>query len=332
MSRNHTGDHNAVHYFTRAAKRQYLLATVTCTAILMVAGCNKSTQVEEPDSEPVVQESSLLDLVQPDETVLATVNGTRIGEQDLSVNMVRTLGDSYFQLVDSSVEDKILQSMIASRAIAAEALSLMDDDEKIALEKRVALFREELLVKDYLLNNADPHTITSEKIEAYYTENPDEFQGHEERLYELVTVSTASYKQNAKVALDTLQLAKNHDDWRDLSAQLRREQHAIGLSHSYQTLQPENSEKSTAKPSALNSAVAQLQVGDMSRVIIQDGAPYLVRLLEVKKGEAIPLSQARATIKRKLLPASVRQSVREISDTVLAKSEVVVVDSAQNSQ
>jgi len=201
----------------------------------------------------------------------------------------------------------------------------MTVEERVSLEKRVARYREELLVKDYLLNNAEPNTITSEAIKNYYEENPEEFAGAEERLYEIVTVSPEIYKSDSKSALDTLQLAKTHDDWRLLTRDVADER--VKLLHGYESVISTNDQTTS-----IEKAVSSLNAGQMSRVIIQDGAPYLVRLLEIKQGNPIPLSQARASIKRKLLPATVRESVRQVSDSVLANSEVVLAGSPESAQ
>ena len=94
--------------------------------------------------------------------MLATVNGSRIGELDLDINLVRTLGDAYPQFADTGAQEQVLQSMIASRAIAMKRLASLSTDEQVLLEKRVAQFREELLVKQYLVDNGNPQSVNAQ--------------------------------------------------------------------------------------------------------------------------------------------------------------------------
>lgn len=283
--------------------------------------CSRNVSFNQDNAANVQPASDVLDQVQVDETVLASVNGSRIGELDLTLNLLRTLGDSYNQMSDTGVEEQVLQSMIASRAIAIKSLESMSQDEKISLEKRVAQFREELLVKQYLLENAEPEAVTAEQIEAYYNDNPDQFSGKKEWLYELVTVDSAIYKKQTNAALQSLNRAKTHDDWRALAS--NTEQQAISVSHSYQTFTGD------VPQGAIQEAVVKLNESQMSRIIISDAAPYLVRLLEVSKQPPVPLTQARASIRKKLLPASIKTSVRAISESAVAQSNVVLSQASE---
>ena len=263
-------------------------------------------------------DSGRLEFVQPDEQVLATVNGSRIGEEDLAINMARTLGDSYAQLMDSDVENKVLESMIASRAIALRSLDEMEDFDKVSLEKRVMQFREELLVKAYLLDHAEPDVVSQENIRTYYENNPEEFAGQKERLYEIVTVSRADYQRNSQAALQAVSLAKTYDDWQQLARDSLADDSLVTVAHSFQTQVGKNAK------SAIDKVVIEMSEGEMSKVLIDNGAPYLIRLREVTQTQPIPIEQARADIKRKLLPASIRKSVKSVSNTVLETTDVVL--------
>ena len=300
----------------RTLKAASLTVLIACAATACAPSADKP--IVEPALGAASMDVSVLDTVIGDELVLATVGGSRIGEDDLTVNMIRTLGDSYSQLHQTDIKDTMLQSMIASRAIAIEAMSTMDEDELASLEKRVAQFREELLVKNYLLDHAEADGITSENISTYYKDHPEEFAGQVERLYEIVTVSQADYKRDRSASLQAVSEAKTHDDWRALSRASLRSDSGITVSHSKRTLVGDEA------VSEIDSAVLNLQQGQISKVIVADGAPYLVRLLTVTQKEPIPLEQARADIKRKLVPSSIRKSVKAISEEVLKDTTVVI--------
>ena len=277
---------------------------------LLAAGCAD----RPPGLGAALPAPTALDRVTDGEPVLATVGGSRIGETDLAMAMARTLGDAYGQLADGNVEATMLESMIASRAIALEAFAEMDADERAAIDKRVGAFREELLVKRYLVDHAEPHTVTAEAVADYYEDHPEEFEGTLERLYEIVTVAPEAYERDAREAIALVSRAKTRDDWRALATETADEPVAVG--HSYRTLVGD------APVGPIEEAVVALEAGETSRLVVSGGAPYLVRLLEVTRGDPVPLEQARADIRRKLLPRRVRDAVRTLSDAVLERTEV----------
>ena len=290
---------------------------------LMVIGlsaCTRSASDNTPIAAQAKPANDVLDQVQDDETVLATVNGSRIGELDLSINLVRTLGDAYPQFADANTEEQVLQSMIASRAIAMKHLASLSPDEQVSLEKRVAQFREELLVKQYLLDNGKPQTVDAQQVAAYYDDNPEEFAGSEERLYERMTIDSARYANEPAAALQSLNRGKTHDDWRALAVETEHEPYPVV--HSFQTLIGDTAQ------GAIEAAVLTLQERQVSRVVISDGAPYLARLVEITQQPAIPLIQAQADIRQRLLLSTVRDSVRTVSRDVVAESDVVLLQSS----
>lgn len=73
------------------------LCFVSVLLLLGASSCSQNTEPRSLAAEPHPGATDSLDKVQVDERVLATVNGSRIGEQDLTINLIRTLGDAYPQ-------------------------------------------------------------------------------------------------------------------------------------------------------------------------------------------------------------------------------------------
>jgi len=310
--------------FTRPLKQLSLLAAFAMVAChsgepTMGSAFGDPTQAQSDTSTAAATIDVSLDIVQADETVMATVNGSRIGELDFEINLDRTIGDAYGVLVGDEVHDTVLQSMVTSRAIAMKALAAMDDDDRIALEKRVAQFREELLVRDYLLAHSAPESISPESILRYYNENPEEFSGEVIKVVEVLTVSPDQYRSDSQRTMESLSLGKTHNDWRVLATDSQNDESLIPLSHRLLTLEGDRAR------GRIEEVAQQLQLHEISRIVISDDAPYLLRVADIKPAIPIPFEQAADDIRRKLLPKNVRNAIRTVSKQVLSESQVVLV-------
>lgn len=286
--------------------------------LLVLAACSTDNKDDSTAFEVDTNSALILGVLNSDEDLLVTVNGSPIGTDDLAVYTSRTIGSSYAAMTDSTIEQRILQSLVASRAIAQAQLKLMPGNDINLLEKRVAQFREELLVKRYLLDNADPHSISDAEIKRYYEKNLAEFNGQQERRYELLTVPKLDYRKAPKAAMDLLSHAKTESEWGVYVLSDEAIQNA-GLKLQHNILNTIGSDNL----SQVETAVTGLAVGKMSRIILENGSPYIVRLLDIKQKPAKTLAQARAEISKRLLPASIKKSVKSISEQVLAESTVI---------
>lgn len=286
--------------------------------LLTLAACTTDDKDDNNAVESQANSTPILGVLNGEEDLLATVNGSPIGRDDLAVYTSRTIGSSYAGLTDNKIEERILQSLVASRAIAQAQLKLMANDDINLLEKRVAQFREELLVKRYLLDNADPHSISDAEIKHYYEQNIAEFNGQQEHRYELLTVPKLDYKKAPKAAMDLLSHAKTESEWAAYVLSDEVTQNA-GPKLQHNILNTIGSDNL----SQVETAVTALAVGKMSRIILENGSPYIVRLLDIKQKPAKTLVQARAEISKRLLPASIKKSVKSISEQVLAESTVI---------
>ncbi|CAG0887846.1 unnamed protein product [Cyprideis torosa] len=292
--------------------------------LLTLGACSKNDTPTPPAEPAPAAPEVTMGWLDPNEELLATVNGSVIGSDDLSVYMARTIGSDYRAVSDPQIEQRVLESLVASRAIALTELAQMPLEERLLLEKRVAQFREELLVKRYLLENAKPNTISNEDIKQYYDNNPQEFAGREERRYELLTISPQDYKKDSELAIDLISRGKTSHNWSELANQeaaSSTQGSTVKLQHNTLTLTLDD------KPSlsAIDKVVASLTIGEMSRVVFEAGAPYIVRLLDIKQEPAKSLEQARSEISKRLLPASIKKSVKAINRTTYSKGTAIKI-------
>lgn len=278
---------------------------------LLLASCadnNTSEISRDPNAKPSLSTAG------SDEAVIAKVNGSAITQADLDVYLARTLGTGSDMMLDDNVQSRVLESLVSSRAIAQQSLAEMSADDVGMLEKRVAQFREELLVKRYLLEHAEANTVSAEQIKAYYEENQSEFSGSREVRYEFLTVAKSEYDKDPGKVVERLSLAKNAPDWQSLI--LSDADGMTGVMRNVLALDEQ------AASTALEKAVVELREGQTSRIIMQSGSAYIARVVSVTEKPGLSLENARHSIARKLLPLSVKQSVRDISAAVLKDSKV----------
>lgn len=293
---------------------------IVCASLLGLTACSKVETVETVTAE---KQQISLDTVRPGELGLASVNGSVIGSEDLSVYIARTIGSDYSGFTDANLEKNVLQSFIASRAIAQKSLQSMSDDERVTLEKRVAQFREELLVKRYLLENVTPEAISNEDIRAYYDNNQDEFSGKKERLYEFLTVSPEQYTSDPAAAMALIASAKTESDWAKLTAKGNQSDSVILLRNTQSFV-------GGGSGSAIEKAVLGLAPTKLSKVVFENGSPYIAKLLRIEKLPAKSFEEARTEISRRLLPAHIKETVKKISAEVLASAEVKFLEKRQD--
>ena len=121
-----------------------------------------------------------------DETVVAKVNDTPITLYDVDATARRTLGEQIAGTLDGKGKRKVLESLVQARAVAHLVERELDASELAALEKRVAAFREELLVQAYLERHITPTPVSGDMVRAYYDRHKDQFGGKRVLRYEML--------------------------------------------------------------------------------------------------------------------------------------------------
>jgi hypothetical protein len=73
----------------------------------------------------------------------------------------------------------------------------------------------------------------------------------------------------------------------------------------------------------LEKLMKDLKKGETSNLVFIKGIPYVVRIVEDKQIPPQPLDNVSAQIRRALVPVQLKKAVKQASEQVLAKSEVV---------
>lgn len=272
-------------------------------AAALLAGCRDDDGADALAQVPVEPSATLV-----------TVDDSPITRAELELTIERTLGESAPLFANDEVERKILDSLVASRAMALVAERELDAGERAQLDLKAQAYREELLVRHYLEQHATPEPVTSEQVADYYQRHPEEFGGGVEKSFEIIASDQVLEEpQRAElIALLSGAEAKGHD-WQKQVAAWR----AAGKPLEYRSnrIKPELLEQ------PLRGLVETTEAGSIAP-LYADGQLLLVRVTGEERLPARPLSEVSGEIREKLAPQSLKQAVKRLSEEAMRQVKV----------
>lgn len=276
--------------------RQQGWATMVVCAAVFASGCGSSAKRD-------------------DDPTLARVNGTPITESELNASIERSFG-KHAQL-DAARRRGVLESLVLSRAIALAREKELDASGKAEIERKVAAYREEVLVRDYLAEHVPPERVSIPQAEAFYREHPERFGAGQVSRYELIATERELAPQERDAVLRALADAGEHEDWNKWITQLRVSRLPLALSTG------RGNERVLHEQ--LRRLIAGLGVGQRSSVTFIEGRAYLARVTASEPVAPVPFEQVSSQIKELLAPEQVKKSLERARATVLPKSKVEYV-------
>lgn len=272
-------------------------------AALLLAGCRDDDGAEALAQVPIEPSATLV-----------TVDESPITRAQLELTVERTLGESAPLFANDEVERKILDSLVASRAMALLAERELDAGERAQLDLKAQAYREELLVRHYLEQHATPEPVTSEQVADYYQRHPEEFGGGVEKSFEIIT-SDQELDETPRAELIALLSGAEvqGNDWQKRVAAWR----AAGKPLEYRSnrIKPELLEQ------PLRSLVEPTQAGSIAPLYV-DGQMLLVRVTAEERLPARPLSEVSGEIREKLAPQALKQAVKSLSEEATRQVKV----------
>jgi hypothetical protein len=286
------------------------ILAIVFSALLM--GCQESqTPPEESNQDPKTLEV----LLEGDDVVLAKVNGSAITGYDLEMAITTTLGEQSAARLDDSGRRKVLESLVAARAIAQNQEATLTFEERAVLGKKVAAYEEQLLVKQYLAVNASPEPVTQEMVRGYYNAHPERFGGKTIRRYEMITSDRKLKSAERDRLMTALTGPAEKADWGQWVNMLQQQGHPVVYR------QGQAAEK--ALNPRLRQVMGNLKKDEASNLVFIQGDVYVVRILEEQTIAPRPLSEVSAQIRKALLPVQLKKAVKQASEKVLATTDVV---------
>jgi hypothetical protein len=278
----------------------------------LVMGCT------EPGKTPVQAQNELRkqsSLLPGEDQVLATVNGSPITRYELEQAIRKTLGESVGRKLDASGKQTVLESLVASRAIAQLQEQTAVEKDVAAIEKKTAAYREELLVERYLAENAPARPVTDQMARAYYQEHPEQFGARTVRTFEMVTSIRGLSAGERDDLIPALGGVGSNKDWQTWVAKMKGK----GYPLQYRT---DHVTESALQPRLIEMTRA-LEIGEASPFTFIDERPYLLRITSEKAHPPQPYKAVKARIHKMLAPVQLKETVKAAAARVIEKSDVV---------
>jgi PPIC-type PPIASE domain/SurA N-terminal domain len=264
---------------------------IVFSSTVLFLGCEKNQP--SPTSQP---------------RVVATVNGEKITESDVDFMLERTFSDQDLMQADSGLRSKVLQSLIASRAMKQKIIQEITAEEKNEIDQAVRAYEEELFVKTYLQKYISPAPVTAEMVKKYYEEHPQEFGGEIVREFELLKSSVLNDEQRDAL-LASVNRIKNSKNW------------SAGFPE-YGLQYQQGQAKSGLLDASIERAMISLKEGETSDALYIGNQIYLLRVKKIHQTPPKALANVGDEIRKKLAPMLLRESVKKATDDILNASKI----------
>ncbi|MCG7982338.1 MAG: peptidyl-prolyl cis-trans isomerase [Candidatus Thiodiazotropha lotti] len=285
--------------------------------LLLLSGCSRD-EVASDESADAHQETVSKDT---ESVALAYVNGSPITEQETQHAMQKLFADRLPQVDGEQVKQRILESLISSRAISLLAQQELDAEALQQLDIKVMAYREELLVQEYLSRHVTPEPVSGDMVSDYYDDHPEEFGGGVSKRFEMVQTYREIDEDQRKVVIGKLSELAGEADWDRWLAE--------------NSSLPVNLRQLTARVEVLDqplkALVSSADVGETSPLHI-DEVITVVRVNDIERHPPKPLAEVSAEIRKRLAPIKMRAAIKQLAEDALQKVEVdIVADRPDNS-
>jgi len=246
--------------------------------------------------------------------VLAIVENNKITQADLEYHINNKFSQASTILQDESAKQKILESLVASKAMAYLAKKTLPEKNQKLIEQNVAAFKEQAYVKEYLKDRVSPKTITSSMIRDYYDKHPEKFGGEQKKTVEWLSIPIKSNEEQRTRFFNMKKTLKENDSWSSLEKQFQEQ------SITYRVLELLNT--NSILETELNSAINELGKGEISEIIFTDEHVSLLKIKNIKILPIKPLNEVSADIRKILAPVHLKESVKHVSQSAIEEVNI----------
>lgn len=247
---------------------------------------------------------------------LVNVDGEVIYDSDVDFLIEKMLRSDDQLKINNTLRQKILDSLIASRAMKQQVEKQLSAVELTRIEESVKAYKEELFVKEYLQKNVVPEQVTMEMVQHYYNENIGDYSRDTVSDFELLKAPSNLTDVQRDQLLNAMTDVKKISNWESESKMLQQK-----YSLQYQ--------KGRYKKGLLNEAFdqvfANLEQGQTSDFFYIDGELHLIRITHISNSMPQSLAVVSEEIHKKLTTQKLREAVKAASDKARSQAKVEVL-------
>ena len=282
-----------------------LTAAIGVMVSLLLAGCG-------PKKAPMVAEAPAPSA--PQEQVLAKVNGEPITDLQLELAMERSFSGNATAMVDGpELRQKMLQSLVVSRAMKQLGEKSLDAETKLKLHHQAQAYEEELYVREYLKEHIQPKPVTHEQVAEYYQKHPELYGAQSIREYQLLATPEQLLEKKRDDFLAHVAAIRTTPAWPSAAVKWQQE-------FDLQLVRGRSSDQQL--PEELAQALAKLGKDATSELLNVNGRYYLLRVTSLIQTPAKPLAEVSGEIRQTLAPLALRDAVREASEQAKAQAKI----------
>jgi hypothetical protein len=252
-----------------------------------------------------------------DDEVVARVNGSVISRYDVEAQGKQSLGKLSVGSIERVAYPKLVEAAIQRKAIALAADRELEQLARLELDKQVASYRDELLVRHYLAAHSPPKPVTREMALDYYQRFPQRFGARKDKSFELVGTTRSVTGTERSRLLTELEHAADQGDWKAWAERLETTGHPVTYS------------RLTEDDRLLNPKLRELLVGlkdnRPSPAVFVQGRAYVARTAGETERPPRPFEEVRPEIERLLGPSQVSDAVQRVATEVLKNTRVELV-------
>ncbi|WP_435104207.1 peptidyl-prolyl cis-trans isomerase [Arhodomonas sp. AD133] len=246
--------------------------------------------------------------------VLAHVDGTDITAVDLELAVGRLLDGRSTNELDRSTREKVLRSLVRARVIANHQAARLGEADRAELERKVAAYREDLLMKRFLRDEVTAEPVTEEMMREYYDRHPERFGARTVRTYELLTTREEVLPASRDEVLDRLKTLGRTGDWAAAADSIS----VGGPALRYRQVALDDA---TVAP-RLRKLLRSIEGDERSSITFIRGRPYIARVAAVENIPPQPLSEVRGQLRRALAPVRVKAALQEASAPLIEAADI----------
>jgi len=211
--------------------------------------------------------------------------------------------------------------MIKSRAIAHAFEKIMTPEDIAVVDKKVKKYREQLLVKMYLVRKTNPEPVTLKMVKDYYDAHPEKFGGKTIRIYEMIGSQNKLTSSERDSFISVLKDADKHHHWKEWVQNLQEKKYSVFY---------RSGESLDILHHKLQNIIKAMKKDNPSQMVFVQDKLFLVRIVSEKKISPRPLEEVSVEIRKSLLPIQLKKAVKEASRQAMDKTSIVRIKNNQS--